>query len=72
MVTGDVMYVRFHGPTGRYSGNYSKAMLKEWAKWIGEHKGEAGSVYAYFNNDVEGHAIKNAKQLRELLSGEDV
>ncbi len=72
VVTADIMYVRFHGPTGRYSGNYSKAMLKEWARWIGEHKGEVGSVYAYFNNDVEGHAIKNAKELRELLSGEDV
>jgi uncharacterized protein YecE (DUF72 family) len=71
-VTGDIMYVRFHGPTGRYSGKYSKAMLREWAKWIGEHKDEVGSVYAYFNNDVEGHAIKNAKQLRELLSGQDV
>ena len=72
VVTGDIMYIRFHGPTGKYSGNYSKAMLKEWAEWIREHTSEVRSVYAYFNNDVEGHAIKNAKQLREFLSGEDV
>jgi uncharacterized protein YecE (DUF72 family) len=67
VVTGNVIYVRFHGTTGRYAGNYTKSLLQNWAKWL---KGEAPNVraiYAYFNNDIGGHAIKNAKQLREQL-----
>ncbi|GAJ06658.1 unnamed protein product, partial [marine sediment metagenome] len=32
-----------------------------------EYKHEALAVYAYFNNDIDGHAINNAKQLREEL-----
>ena len=68
VVTTDIVYVRFHGPSGRYRGNYSKSMLKSWAKWLKDRTKEARSVYAYFNNDVGGHAIKNAKALREQLS----
>jgi len=26
-------------------------------------------VYAYFNNDYEGHAVRDATTLRELLGG---
>ena len=40
-------------------------MLKTWAKWLKDQAKEARSVYAYFNNDIGGHAITNAKQLRE-------
>ncbi|MBA7648607.1 hypothetical protein ES703_56395 [subsurface metagenome] len=65
VVTADIIYVRFHGPTGKYEGDYSKSMLQSWAKWLKEHTKEARSVYAYFNNDIGGHAITNAKQLRE-------
>jgi len=68
VVTADIIYVRFHGPTGRYRGNYSKSMLQTWAKWLKGHTKEVRSIYAYFNNDIEGHAIKNAKALREQLS----
>jgi uncharacterized protein YecE (DUF72 family) len=67
IITGSVVYLRFHGPTGRYQGNYTKAMLKNWAEWIKEHTQEVHSVYAYFNNDISGHAIKNAKTLKEQL-----
>jgi uncharacterized protein YecE (DUF72 family) len=67
MITGGLIYIRFHGPTGRYQGNYTKAMLKDWVNWIKEHTKEVHSAYAYFNNDVSGHAIKNAKTLKEIL-----
>jgi len=68
VVTADIIYVRFHGPTGRYRGNYSKSMLQTWAEWLKSHAKEARSIYAYFNNDIGGHAIQNAKTLREQLS----
>lgn len=67
IITGGVIYIRFHGPTGRYQGNYTKAMLKNWVDWIKENINNVHSVYAYFNNDISGHAIKNAKTLKEQL-----
>lgn len=65
IITGNVIYLRFHGPTGKYAGNYSKSALRDWAKWTKEHIEEVRSVYAYFNNDIHGHAIQNAKTLKE-------
>jgi len=65
VVTAETIYVRFHGPTGKYAGNYSKSALQNWAKWLKEHKHEALAVFAYFNNDIDGHAINNAKTLKE-------
>ncbi|MHC4302494.1 MAG: DUF72 domain-containing protein, partial [Planctomycetota bacterium] len=41
--------------------------LQKWATWLKEQAKTARSIYAYFNNDIHGYAIKNAKQLRELL-----
>lgn len=68
IVTADMIYIRFHGPTGRYAGNYSKAALKSWADWLKEQIKEVHSIFAYFNNDIGGYAIGNAKQLRELIN----
>jgi uncharacterized protein YecE (DUF72 family) len=65
VITGDIIYIRFHGPTGKYQGNYSKSALQNWAKWIKENiKGNKG-VYAYFNNDIHAYAVQNAKTLKE-------
>jgi len=68
IVTGDVVYVRFHGTTGRYSGNYSKAQLKSWAEWLKQYIKQVHNIYVYFNNDVGGHAINNAKTLRKEMN----
>lgn len=65
VITGDIIYIRFHGSTGKYQGNYTKPMLKKWAQWIKEQGGKAHNVYAYFNNDIEGYAVRNAKTLKE-------
>lgn len=66
-VTASSAYIRFHGPTGRYEGNYSKSALKDWAQWIKEQAKNARCIYAYFNNDYNAYAVYNAKQLREQL-----
>jgi len=63
VVTADWTYVRFHAGRGR-RGNYTHAELRRWADRIGA---EPGDVYAYFNNDWEGFAIRNAVKLLELL-----
>jgi uncharacterized protein YecE (DUF72 family) len=67
VATGDMAYVRFHGTTGRYAGNYTDAMLEDWAQWLRDQQKKASAIYAYFNNDVEGHAIRNATTLKRLL-----
>jgi len=67
IITGGVIYIRFHGTSGRYAGNYSKPMLAKWAEWIEENRKNAAAVYAYFNNDVLGHAVANAKTLKSLI-----
>ncbi|CAN5864600.1 hypothetical protein BH24ACI5_BH24ACI5_28620 [soil metagenome] len=37
------------------------------ADWLHEHRRSGRSVYAYFNNDVGGHAPRDAIALRRLL-----
>ena len=67
VVTGGVVYIRYHGTSGRYAGNYTDAMLREWAGWLQDQTQSVVAVYAYFNNDVEGHAIRNAQTLRQMM-----
>ena len=60
--------VRFHyGARGR-RGNYSETELREWAARVRALAGSA-EVFAYFNNDWEVFAPRNAERLRKLLSG---
>src|SRR5438046_1149576 len=64
--TADWSFVRFHyGHRGR-RGNYSDRELESWARRI-QGWARAGDVYAYFNNDWEAFAVKNAEQLRRRL-----
>jgi uncharacterized protein YecE (DUF72 family) len=68
-ITADFTYLRFHGPRrAAYTGSYPPRVLKEWAKRITEWRSELKAIYVYFNNDAEGHAIRNALSFRELLS----
>jgi len=68
-LTADFTYVRFHGPgEAKYAGSYSTRALKKWAERIREWQRKLARVYIYFNNDVGGHAVNNAKKLKELVS----
>lgn len=66
IVTGSAAYLRFHGYQERYGGDYSDEILADWADWI-ESQTEKTPVYAYFNNDFEGFAVKNCLRLREMV-----
>jgi uncharacterized protein YecE (DUF72 family) len=68
VVTADIIYVRFHGPTGRYAGSYSKASLQRWAKWLKELTEKVRGIYVYFNNDIRANAVRNAETLKKLLA----
>ena len=59
-------YVRFHyGSRGR-RGNYSERELEEWAQLL-EEWAEEVDVLAYFNNDWELFAVRNALWLKKRL-----
>jgi len=65
-ITADWTYVRFHrGNRGR-RGNYSKRELEEWKRRIAAWRSEV-EVFAYFNNDWEAFAPRNALWLAERL-----
>jgi uncharacterized protein YecE (DUF72 family) len=68
VVTSDIIYIRFHGTTGRYSGCYSKSMLANWAKWLKDQAKNVRGIYVYFNNDQAAYAVRNAKELKEQFS----
>ncbi len=66
-LTANFVYLRFHGGLVLYGSNYSYQELQEWAdkakSWlIGKR-----DIFAYFNNDAYGYALKNAIEFRQLL-----
>ena len=63
--TADDVYVRFHGTTRWYRHDYTTEELAVWADRM--RASGAKRVWAYFNNDREGFAIKNARELIRLL-----
>ena len=65
---GPFVYVRFHGAGARYGGRYPDDALARWAERLGEQRAQGRAVYAYFNNDVGGHAPRDAVRLRELIA----
>ncbi len=66
-VTADFVYLRFHGPGELYASNYPDEMLAEFAEKIAGWLQEGLDVWAFFNNDVGGYAVKNALRLQAFL-----
>jgi uncharacterized protein YecE (DUF72 family) len=66
-VTDDVVYLRFHGSESVYGGQYGREALRPWANQIRAWLSQGRQVYAYFNNDAFGFAVKDAQELDHLL-----
>ena len=66
-VSSDVVYLRFHGPTGNYRGSYTDAHLLEYAGYVQEWIAEKKTVYIYFNNTA-GDAFNNCRTMQRFLS----
>ena len=64
-LTADWTFVRFHAGSRGTRGNYSENELREWAERL--RAWPVREAFAYFNNDWEGFAIRNAFRLKELL-----
>jgi len=61
--TASFAYVRGHGPGGHYVGRYPDRELDQWARAIDGWLVGGRDVYAYFDNDIEGAAPLDARDL---------
>ena len=69
-LTGGFRYVRYHGTTGKYSGRYGRQALRPRAADYLASARRGEDVFVYFNNDLGGHAVRDALDLLGLLGVE--
>lgn len=67
VATARHVYVRGHGPGGRYKDHYPDATLRTWARRIRRWRREKRTVYCYFDNDQKSAAPIDARRLKELV-----
>ena len=65
--SGRAAYVRFHGAAGKYWGRYADETLLQWTDWCVAQARAGRSVWCYFNNDIHGHAIEDARTLKSMV-----
>ena len=64
----DFVYVRRHGPGGHYRGCYARRHIHADAHLIEEWLAGGRDVYVFYNNDIDGHAVDNARQLLDACA----
>jgi uncharacterized protein YecE (DUF72 family) len=64
---GPIVYVRFHGSGVRYGGRYTSQRLTAWAERVTRWACSGFPVWIYFNNDIGGHAVRDAERFRSML-----
>jgi uncharacterized protein YecE (DUF72 family) len=67
LLTAQHVYVRGHGPTGRYKGRYPAITLKSWAQKIRSCRKIGKTVYVFFDNDQKSAAPNDALRLNSLI-----
>jgi uncharacterized protein YecE (DUF72 family) len=67
-VTAPFAYVRMHGVTQAYDYCYSTEELRELARQIRNLPREVEQVFVYLNNDTNGYAPDNARQLQTIFA----
>jgi uncharacterized protein YecE (DUF72 family) len=65
-VTADFVYIRLHGPGGKYEGSYDSQTLAGWAGACHAWSRAEKDVYCFFDNDEAGYAVANAQSLYEM------
>jgi uncharacterized protein YecE (DUF72 family) len=68
IVPGRIAYYRLHGPGSDYSNSYPEEFLRLLAQTVLDRVVDDTDVYVYFNNDIEGHAVRNAMRLIDLTA----
>jgi uncharacterized protein YecE (DUF72 family) len=67
LATASHVYVRGHGPDGRYRDSYPDKTLRKWARRIRAWQREHRRIYVYFDNDQKSAAPADARRLVDLL-----
>lgn len=65
-VTADFVYLRRHGANELYASGYTTEFLKQEAGRIKNWLKEGKDIYAFFNNDAGGYALRDATNLRKF------
>ena len=60
------VYFRFHGVPHLYRSKYNIAVLKKMSDEI-ESNPAVKEAFIYFNNDIDGSAVANAKEMEEYV-----
>jgi len=63
-----LFYYRMHGVPQLYQSPYSLTELRKVVKEIISSK-KIKDAFIYFNNDIGGNAVKNAKEMTEVVEG---
>ena len=50
----------------KYGGSYPDHVLTAWAAWAREERAAGRDVHVYFNNDINGYAVRDAERFRRL------
>ena len=66
-ITADFVYARLHGHTRKYASRYSEKSLRAWAADVRRWVRGGRDVHIYFDNDAEGHAVRDALRLQQLV-----
>jgi uncharacterized protein YecE (DUF72 family) len=82
IATSSQGYIRFHGRnnkdwwegqgSARYDYEYEEEELKDWLTNISNIIRKTYKTYIFFNNHPNGQAIKNAKQMIEILKSKSL
>jgi uncharacterized protein YecE (DUF72 family) len=68
-ITAEHVYIRPHGPGGRYRDNYDDKTLDTWAQRIRRWRREGRDVFCFFDNDQKSAAPHDAHRLIEKVKG---
>jgi uncharacterized protein YecE (DUF72 family) len=75
-VTADFAYVRLHGSRELYASGYTSdeldgwaARIRSWTSGDATPDGAPRDVYVYFDNDIHGHAPRDALALAARVDG---
>jgi len=66
--TADFIYIRGHGPGGRYKGHYTEVTLMSWRRRINAWRARGCDVFVYFDNNQKSAAPLDGKKLQEMLA----
>jgi uncharacterized protein YecE (DUF72 family) len=68
ITTAAFSYLRMHAGRGA-DGRFEDDQLDEWAGRVRALARSGKEVYVYFNNDLGGHAVRDARRLLDRLPG---